>query len=31
MCSVIKRCSRECVGCVGVFDSGVCICVDKNM
>lgn len=31
MCSVISRCSRECVGCVGVFSSGVLICVDKNM
>lgn len=31
MWSVISRCSRECVGCVIVFSSGVLICVDRNM
>lgn len=29
--SAIRRCSRECVGWVVVFISGVPICVDRNM
>lgn len=31
MCSIIRRCSRECVGSVIEFSSGVPICVDSSM
>lgn len=31
MCSIISRCSRECVGWVVVFNRGVPICVDRNI
>lgn len=31
ICSIIRRCSRECVGCVVVFNRGVPVCVDRNI
>lgn len=30
-CSIRRRCSRVCVGCIVVFNRGVPVCVDRNM